>query len=516
MDTLNRPSAPPGGLPDPDSCYRALASRDARFDGLFFTGVASTGIYCRPVCPARTPRRSGCTFFASAAAAERAGYRPCLRCRPELAPYPLAQNLAHAIWQRIASGALNEQGLEALARQVGLSSRQLRRVLLQHFGVGPVELAQTHRLLFAKKLLQETRLPLTEVAHAAGFGSVRRFNALFSSRYRMTPGELRRAGPAHEAEGEDDITLRLAYRPPLHWEQLLSYLRARALLHVESIANDGAGLAWMRSVRLQGREGWVKVSTLPGRDLLVMTVSASLLSVLQPLVQRVREVFDLDASPASVGACLSADPLLAPLLARQPGLRVPGAFDAFELALRAILGQQVSVAGATTLTGRLVERFGAPTVTPYAGVDRHFPSPDRLAMLEASALASIGLPARRAATLLAMARFAATGGLQFAPGTPLPLMVQTLRSLPGIGDWTAQYIAMRALRQPDAFPAADLGLQKVAGSLSGVERMNEAELGLRAQAWSPWRAYAAMALWQAGTGQNGPGCKTAHNAKDRR
>ncbi len=486
--------------PDPDSCYRALVARDARFDGLFFTGVKTTGIYCRPVCAVRAPRRSSCVFFRSAAAAEAAGFRPCLRCRPELAPYALQQNLAFAVWQRIAAGALNESEsdalddspLERLAHDIGLSSRQVRRILLAHFGVTPVELAQTQRLLFAKKLLQETALPMPDVAYAAGFRSVRRFNALFASRYRMAPGALRRAGGDGATDGA--LTIRLAYRPPYAWTQMMRYLATRAIPGVEAVHEAGGELHYVRSVRLGGVEGWLRVSHLAARSQVRVEAAGSLAPLLMPLAARVRSQFDLDANPAAIEAHLAQDDLLAAAIAQAPGLRVPGAFESFELAVRAVLGQQVSVAGATTLAGRLAARFGQPASTPYAGAMLHFPAPEELAALAPETVAQIGLPRARAATLVALARFAASGGLRFAPGASLDATVTRLRTVPGIGEWTAQYIALRALRFPDAFPAGDLGLQKAAAAAPGA-RLDERALQARAAAWAPWRAYAAVLLW---------------------
>jgi len=488
-------------LPDADSCYRALLARDARFDGVFFTGVKTTGIYCRPICAVRTPRRSSCVFFSSAAAAEAAGFRPCLRCRPELAPYALQQNLAHAVWQRIAAGALNEGGeedaetggaLERLAAEVGLSSRQVRRVLLRYFGVSPVELAQTQRLLFAKKLLQETLLPMPEVAYAAGFRSVRRFNALFASRYRMAPGVLRRS--VGDAIAPDGLTMRLAYRPPYAWDHLMRYLAARAIPGVEAILEEGGELHYARSVRLGGVDGWLRISHLPERRQLRLEAASALAPLLMPLVARVRKQLDLDANPAAIEEHLAQDPLLRPSIADAPGLRVPGAFDIFELAVRAVLGQQVSVAGATTLAGRLALRFGLPAATPYVGASLHFPTPEILAGLPVDTLAQIGLPRSRARTLLELARFAASDGLRFAPGVALHDAVARLKTVPGIGEWTAQYIALRGLRFPDAFPAGDLGLQKAASGTAGG-RLDERSLLERAAAWTPWRGYAAVLLW---------------------
>lgn len=477
---------------DRASCYRALAAKDARFDGVFFTGVKTTGIYCRPVCAVKTPRESSCQFFASAAAAESAGFRPCLRCRPELAPYALQQNLAHAVWQRIAAGALNEVGVESLAAEVGLSSRQLRRVLLQHFGVTPIELAQTQRLLFAKKLLHETRMPMTEVAYAAGFGSVRRFNAIFALRYGIAPGAIRRA-VRPDGAADDALTLRLAYRPPFDWSHMLRYLAARAIPGVEAIEAEGSQPAYRRSVRIGDAEGWLCITNLPGRHQLVLDIAPSLAPVLMPLLVRVRSQFDLDANPAVIEAHLRPDPLLAPRIEAAPGLRVPGAFDGFELAVRAVLGQQVSVAGAGTLCKRLVAQFGEPALSPFFAVTHHFPRAETLARQDAADIARIGLPKARAQTIRALAHFAAGGGLQLPPGAPLADAIIRLKTVPGIGDWTAHYIALRALRYPDAFPAGDLGLQKAAATTSA--RLTETELAARARAWSPWRGYAALALW---------------------
>lgn len=490
MDTVTALPVEPPDVMDSVSCYRALAAKDTRFDGVFFTGITTTGIYCRPVCTVKTPRASSCRFFSSAAAAEAAGFRPCLRCRPELAPYALQENLAHAVWQRIASGALNDGDVERLAGEVGLSSRQLRRVLLQHFGVTPVELAQTQRLLFAKKLLQETRMPMADVAFAAGFGSVRRFNALFAQRYGMAPGSIRRALPKPTAT-PDALTLRLAYRPPLQWERLLGYLSGRAIAGVEAV--DLQASAYLRSVRLESTTGWVRVTHAPSRHQLELEVAPSLAPVLMPLLGRMRKLFDLDANPGIIEAHLKQDPLLGPRISATPGLRVPGAFDAFELAVRAVLGQQVSVAGATTLSGRLVQRFGTLSATPFAAVSHAFPLPEVLSQADISDIAAIGLPQTRAQTIRNLAQFAVQGGLHMRPGMTLDDAVASLKTVRGIGDWTAHYIALRALRFPDAFPAGDLGLQKAVAEEGG--RLTEKQLAARASAWAPWRGYAALSLW---------------------
>lgn len=487
-------SAPDAGvLPDSDVCYRALLARDTRFDGVFFTGVKSTGIYCRPVCTVKTPRASSCSFFPNAALAEAAGYRPCLRCRPELAPYALQQNLAYAVWQRIAAGALNGGDLEGLSAQVGLSSRQLRRVLLQHFGVTPVELAQTQRLLFAKKLLQETNLPMTELAYAAGFGSLRRFNALFDERYGMAPTAVRRMTKKEPKIG-DALVLRLAYRPPFNWNEMLRYLSSRGIPGVEAVLADEQSYA--RSVRIDNTEGWLRVRHLAAKMQLELEVAPQLGPHLMFLLSKVRTQFDLDANPEVIEAHLRQDPLLGDQLNLVPGLRVPGTFSVFELAVRAVLGQQVSVAGATTLSGRLVQRFGDPVATPLAAVTHHFPRPEILASAPIADIAQIGMPASRAETIRNMAQFAADGGLNLSPACSLQQAVEQLKSVRGIGEWTAQYIALRALRFPDAFPAGDLGLQKAAATDDAHNgRMTEKQLLARAANWSPWRGYAALVLW---------------------
>ncbi len=480
-----------------ESCYRALAAKDTRFDGVFFTGVKTTAIYCRPVCAVKTPRASSCLFFNTAAAAEAAGFRPCLRCRPELAPYALQQNLAYAVWQRIAAGALNDGDVERLAEEVGLSSRQLRRVLLQHFGVTPIELAQTQRLLFAKKLLQETRMTMSDVAYAAGFGSIRRFNALFVARYGMAPTSIRCAVKKNSDADADVITLRLAYRPPYAWIEILRYLSGRAIAGVEAVIEDAPNsVFYARSVRLEdGSTGWLRIKHLATKHQLEVSLSSAFAHELMPLLARIRSQFDVDANPVVIAAHLSTDSLLAQQIVKTPGLRVPGAFDVFELAIRAVLGQQVSVAGATTLSARLVSKFGELADTPFPKITHYFPTPQRLATAEPSEIAAIGLPLARATAIRNLAQFAVQGDLKIKPGASLHDVVTHLKTVGGIGEWTAQYIAMRALRFTDAFPAGDLGLQKAAVEVKDGVRLTEKQLLARAANWSPWRGYAALLLW---------------------
>ena len=471
-----------------DACYRALTARDTRFDGVFFVGVKSTGIYCRPVCPAKTPGRNRCRFFASAALAEQAGFRPCLRCRPELAPghapVDSARTIARAAAARIEAGALSDGGsLEDLAASLGLSSRQLRRSVRKELGVSPVELAQTNRLLLAKRLIAETQLPLVQVAYAAGFASVRRFNALFRSHYRLSPSTLRRG--SSQAVAGDCLRLTLAYRPPLAWNALLRFLAARATPGVECVS----GAAYHRTVGIGEHRGWLCVSPIANRNLLAVNLATALAPALPSILVRLRNLFDLDARPDVIAGHLALDPLLAPSVERQPGLRVPGAFDAFELAMRAILGQQISVRAASTLAGRFAERFGEAIETPLSCLNRIAPTAEAISAARSATLSGLGLPSARAECLRNLARVVARRQLDLEPGIDPTAVVARLVELPGIGPWTAQYIAMRALRWPDAFPAGDLGLLKAA-RLTSAKALETA-----AQRWRPWRAYAAMHLW---------------------
>lgn len=474
-------------LLDSDRCYQALTTHDSRFDGLFFVGVATTGIYCRPICPAKTPHRENCRFFDSAALAERAGFRPCLRCRPELAPGLARVDATHrsaaAAMRRIEDGALNEGTLEDLAAELGLSARQLRRVLRAELGVTPVELAQTQRLLLAKRLLTDSNLPITEVAFASGFASVRRFNTLFRERYRLSPSDLRRG---HRSEpAADTVSFELAYRPPLAWEPLLAWLGARSFAGVERVD----GHRYYRTVGIRGRSGWISVQPASGKDVLRLEVSGSLTPELVAVLARVKHLFDLHANPIPIADHLRADSRLASPLERNPGLRVPGAFDGFELGLRAILGQQISVRAATTLAGRFARAFGEPVATPHPELTHLSPRPDRIAEAELAELTALGVTRSRAVSIQALAHAMADGALRLEPGVDVERTLARLIALPGIGDWTAQYIALRALRWPDAFPASDLALRQALGGISADEVRTLSE------PWRPWRAYAAMHLW---------------------
>jgi AraC family transcriptional regulator of adaptative response / DNA-3-methyladenine glycosylase II len=473
---------------DPHTCYRALRARDARFDGRFFVAVSSTRIYCRPVCTVKPPKRENCRFYPSAAAAESGGYRPCLRCRPELAPgnasVDATSRVAQAAANLIEDRALDEGGLEAVAGRLGITDRHLRRAFGAEFGVSPVAFAQTQRLLLAKRLLTDTALSVTEVAFASGFGSLRRFNALFKQRYRLQPGQLRRHMASAGAVSSDALTFELSFRPPYDWPAVSAFLAARAIAGVESV-EDGR---YRRAVRIQveGKTsaGWIEAAPSPKKPALRVTVSASLAKALPPVLSRAKALFDLACSPAEVAAALG------PLARRHPGLRVPGAFDGFEVAVRAILGQQVTVAAARTVAGRLVAAFGDPVVTPFASIHRVFPPAARIAELPYGQVACLGMPGARARSVVALARAVADGELDLRPNADIDATLERLRALPGVGEWTAQYIAMRALAWPDAFPHTDLGVMKALGE------SNPRSVQAAGEAWRPWRAYAVMHLWQ--------------------
>jgi len=471
---------------DTQYCYRALQSRDARFDGKFFVGVSSTGIYCRPVCTAKTPHRPHCTFFPSAAAAEHAGFRPCLRCRPELAPgnscVDAPRRIAHAAASLIEDGILEDSDLAALSRRLGCTDRHLRRVFQEEFGVSPVGYAQTQRLLLAKRLLTDTTLTVTDVAMASGFGSVRRFNALFQERYRMPPSRFRGDDAAPAAEPLP-MRFELAYRPPLAWTTLLEFLANRAIAGVEQVA-DGA---YRRTVALPHaglvHRGWIEVRAAKRKSTLVVGMAPELARVVPAVLSRVKRLFDLTCDPEVV------EDVLGPLAAANRGLRVPGAFDGFEMTVRAVLGQQVTVKAATTLSGRLAQAFGEPLVTPWPALTHSFPSAARIAALTVDDIARHGITGARARCILALAAEMASGRVSLVPGVDVDATLDQLRAVPGIGEWTAQYIAMRALAWPDAFPHTDLGVMKALGLTSPAKVLAAAER------WRPWRAYAVLHLW---------------------
>jgi len=479
-------------LPDHSVCYRALSTRDARFDGRLFVAVTTTGIYCRPICPARTPKPENCRFFACAAAAQAAGFRPCLRCRPELSPDAAAwrgtsTTVARAL-ALIAEGALDgdEAGVTTLADRLGLGERQLRRLFDQHLGAPPITVAQTRRVLFAKQLIQDTALSMAQVSEAAGFGSIRRFNDTFQRLYRRSPSQLRlkrRITPTA-------VTLRLGYRPPYDWDAILAFFAARAIPGVELVA-DGC---YRRTVAIDGVVGSIAVA--PGRNCLVATIRVSHVRVLLAIVARLRRLFDLDADVEAIGDFLKEDRSLAPLIARRPGLRTPGAWDGFELAVRAVLGQQVTVAAARRLAAKLVG-IADVAITPDSsgdeGLTHLFPTASQTTNIE---LSGLGMPRARIHTLQSLARAAVADPRLLDPLGSHDGVVERLLSLPGFGSWTVQYWALRALRDSDAFPAADVALLRSPAVANGTPLTPKALLE-RAEAWRPWRAYAAQHLWTA-------------------
>jgi AraC family transcriptional regulator of adaptative response / DNA-3-methyladenine glycosylase II len=478
---------------DVDACYRAFRTRDARFDGRLFAGVRTSRIYCRPICPARMPKRENMTFYATAAAAQEAGFRPCLRCRPETAPEFAAwrgtSNTVSRALALIDAGAVDEAGIDRLAERVGVGERQLRRLFRQHLGASPVSVAQTKRVLLAKQLIDETRLSMAEVALASGFGSIRRFNATFQRLFGRPPGAMRRVTVAEAAsEPNGDVIIRLGYRPPYDWPAMASFLKARAIPGVELVSND----RYARTIEIDGVQGVVAVEPASDNALRV-AIRVSRLPALPMIIARVRRVFDLAADPQAINAQLSEDLVLAPLVAARPGLRVPGAWDGFELAVRAVLGQQITVAAAVGLAGKLVARYGLPLTDGLEtdGLTHAFPRPERLASADLTAL---GMPHMRAATLASLSAAVLADPQLLGPGRSLTECVVRLRALPGIGEWTAQYIAMRELREPDAFPAGDIGLLRALTDADG-ERPTSRELLARAERWRPWRAYAAQHLW---------------------
>ena len=464
---------------DDDTAHAATEARDKRFDGRFFIGVTSTGIYCRCVCTARTPKRQNRRFFPTAAAAELAGFRPCLLCRPERAPgqapIDAAERLAHGALRRIEAGALEEQGLEELAASLGVTGRHLRRVMMETFGAAPIDLAQTHRLLTAKRLLADTELPITEVAFASGFKSVRRFNALFQERYALTPSRVRRRA---ERPRPQTLGLRLEARGPLEPEAVLEDLLRRQLTGVELRTGE---YSWTRTLALGAHVGWITLSVEPQG--VQLRLSDGLFPAVRQLVAATRGALDLDADVDAIHGALSRH---APFAHEHPAMRLPGALDAFETAVRAVLGQQVTLSAGRTLGARLVERYGTPVETPFAGLTHLFPSAERLAEASGEDIARIGMPRKRGETVRELARAAAQGQLRLARGA-VGAGRAGLEQLPGIGPWTLEYIALRGLGDPDAFPLGDSALRAAFGA---------GDLARACEAWRPWRGYAAARLWR--------------------
>ncbi|AOF85601.1 hhH-GPD superbase excision DNA repair family protein [Hydrogenophaga sp. RAC07] len=485
---------------DDEACYRALCSHDARFDGQFFTAVTSTGIYCRPVCRVRTPRRENCRFFAHAAQAEHAGFRPCLRCRPELAPMDRHWSTedASAILLQQATGWLDDPQHwldadgnmgERLAARLGVSDRHLRRVFEDRLGVSPLQYLLTRKLLTAKQLLADTDLPVTQIAGASGFASVRRFNAAFLDHYRLNPTQLRRQ--TSNRDSGQGSAVRLGYRPPYDIAATLAFFRQRLIGGV-AFVDDRQRLGQTLRMDIGGRShrGWLLAEFDEARCQLVLRVSDELREVLPQVIHRLRAALDLDADPSAINAVLHG------AFPAGDGLRVPGALDGFELAVRAVLGQQITVAAARTLAQRLVNRFGEPIDTPFVALNRLFPSPEVLAQAGGDALGELGIVKQRQAAIVALARGVAEQGLVLNGSADVPATIAALKELPGIGDWTAQYIAMRALRWPDAFPAGDVALHKALGVQDLKHPAREAEAA--SQVWKPWRSYAVLRAWSAG------------------
>ena len=490
----------------PDVYARALDARDPRFDGVFFVGITTTRVYCRPVCPARVAYHDHRRFFNSAAAAERAGFRPCLRCRPELAPglalVDAVSRLAHQAAQRISAGGLNGRSVADLAGDLGVSDRHLRRALEHEIGVSPLELAQTHRLLLAKRLLVDSSLSVTQVAFASGFQSLRRFNAAFREQYRMAPSALRRGPDARphalaSLPGNELLRLTLAYRAPFAWSALLGFLQSEAVPGVEL----GAGHRYGRTVQIENHTGFVLAenpvprpvagSHLPDTHI-VVEISTSLLPVLMPLIARLRRVFDLDAEPTVVDDHLEQGGLGA-LVAKRPGVRLAGAFDGFEVALHALqsgLGRSGDAADA--LSARIAEALGESIKTGIPGLTHLAPTAARIAEAGAERLAALGVPTRRAASIAALAQAVVNGSLRLEPGGDLEATRRILLEIDGIGERLATTILMRTLYWPDAFPASDRSLQRAAGVTSAGALLE------RAERWRPWRAYAAVHLWLEG------------------
>jgi AraC family transcriptional regulator of adaptative response / DNA-3-methyladenine glycosylase II len=482
----------------PDACYLALKARDARFDGRFFIGVTSTGIYCRPVCRVRVPKRENCRFFGHAAQAESEGFRPCLRCRPELAPHSVTWSIQDAsyILAHQAARLLDEPeawsdgpaSARQLAARLGVSDRHVRRIFEAQFGVSPVQYLQTRRLLTAKQLLADTDLPVTQVALISGYSSVRRFNAAFAQHYGLNPSQLRREGAGPPAQG---FAIRLGYRPPYDVPAMLGFFGKRAIEGIELVKlEDGSGaIARTVNITAHGKPhaGWLVGEFDESRHQVVLRVSDSLREVLPVVIQRLRATLDLDADPHAINTALHSS------FPEGDGLRVPGAMSGYELAVRAVLGQQITVAAARTLAQRLVQRFGEPIATPFPQLTRLFPNPAVLARAEGDALGQLGIVKQRQAAIVGIARAVAEKRLQLHGGADVQQTIEALKQLPGVGDWTAQYIAMRALRWPDAFPAGDVALHKALG-VQGAGNAARAALAA-SEAWKPWRSYAVIRAW---------------------
>lgn len=475
---------------DSELCYRAICSRDARFDGRIFVAVTTTGIYCRPICPAPTPHAQHVRFYPCAAAAEAAGFRACRRCHPEASPgspeWNLRADLVARALRLIADGVIDSEGVAGLANRLAVSERHLHRELVAEVGVGPLALARTRRAQTARLLIDQTNLSLTTIAFTAGFASIRQFNETMQAAFGCPPSAFRRRALPDERGSEGKLTLRLQYRPPLDCDTLLAYLEKRAIPGVEEVV----GKRYRRTVVLPHSRGVIELEPAEKAHAFLLRLQLSDLSDLSMLVQRCRQFFDLDAVPAAIADVLGSDPFLAPLVAARPGLRIPGTVDGFELAVRAILGQQVSVVGARTLAGRLVRKLGTSLEHVQGTLTHFFASPQAVAQGD---LQGLGLTKGRITALQALGHAVAQEGLELDRNADREQTITRLLQLPGVGPWTASYVAMRALGDPDAFPLADLGLQRAFEQQGAAA--DRRSIGRRAEAWRPWRAYATHYLW---------------------
>lgn len=478
-------------LLDPDIYEDARQTRDARFDGRFFVGVLTTGIYCRPVCPVRVPKKENVHLYKSAAAAAAAGFRPCLRCRPESSPGTPAWS--GASWkvsralQLIDQGFLDDRSVDALAQQIAVGPRQLTRLFQQHLGASPVEVAQTRRLHFAKKLLDETTMPLVDICFAAGFGSLRRFNAVFNATYGRSPKQLRDKARLRTDSTVPGITLRLYYRPPFDWRALLAFLQYRAIPGVEHVT----ATSYARTIRLDGKTGDFEVHFLDEGNALDVWINFQDSRQLYHIIDRVRSLFDLRADSAQIDAFLAHDHLLQGVVQQFPGSRVPGCWDGFEVAVRAILGQQVTVKAASTLVARIAARYGEAYHCGNPALTHVFPDANTLG---SAAMDNMGIVGQRIAAINAVANSVSQGALHIHPAADTAEFVTRICTIKGIGEWTADYIAMRALGDPNAFPHSDLILRRAAAAPN--TELTAKQLKVRAEVWQPWRAYAVILLWR--------------------
>ncbi len=486
---------------DSSGLYAAFAAKDARFDGRFFVGISTTGIYCRPVCRAKQPKAQNCNFYGTAAEAEQAGYRPCLLCRPELAPgsskADASADLAHRAARMLEESSASGQKLDEMADRLGCTGRHLRRVFAAQYNVSPVQYIQTCRLLLAKNLLTDTDLSVLDVAMSSGFGSLRRFNDLFKKHYRLSPTSLRKKAAEGKVQKDkagaaSGVKLALSYRPPYRFEEMLAFLAARAIPGVEAVqANEYQRTVQLVNSRGESLYGWLRVKNNPKKNALSMELSEALLPVLPQVLARLRRLFDLYCDPSTVYEALE------PMNDIRPGLcalgtRVPGSFDPFEMAVRAVLGQQISVKAASTLAGRLVRAYGRPVQSGIEGLTHVFPTPKDMLFLHGtieSSLGVLGITAPRARTILELARASAEGDIDFNLPANLQEEMKKLMAIPGVGSWTAKYIAMRTMEWTDAFLETDAGIKKALKPHTAKEMIELAEK------WRPWRSYATVNLW---------------------